>query len=84
LVRPAPAAGATGPGFANARSNRRKPGQKIIKNWRVTAAVELDNFMKENGRTPSSPELAQRVDKKLKHYPDESDVRKLIRFLVDE
>jgi hypothetical protein len=78
------ATGPTGPGLADARSDRRKPGRKIIKNWRLTAAVELDNFMKEKGRTPTSPELAERVDKKLKHYPDESDVRELIRFLINE
>ena len=63
---------------------RRKPGQKIKKGWRLTAAVELDGFIKEKGRRPSGPELAQRVDKKLKHYPDESDVRKLMRFLLDD
>jgi len=74
--------GATGPAFAP--SDRRKPGQKIIKNWRLTAAVELDNFMKEKRRTPTSPELAERVDNKLEYYPDESDVRMLIRFLINE
>jgi hypothetical protein len=63
---------------------RRKPGQKIKKGWRLTAAVELDGFIKEKGRRPSGPELAQRVDKKLKYYPDESDVRKLMRFLLDD
>jgi len=63
---------------------RRKPGQKITKGWRLTAAVELDGFIKEKGRRPSGPELAQRVDKKLKYYPDESDVRKLMRFLLDD
>jgi Collagen triple helix repeat (20 copies) len=75
-------AGATGPAFAP--SDRRKPGQKIIKNWRLTAAVELDNFMKEKGRLPTSPELAEQVDNKLEYYPDESEVRKLIRFLINE
>jgi hypothetical protein len=63
---------------------RPKPGQKIKKGWRLTAAVELDGFIKEKGRRPSGPELAQRVDKKLKYYPDESDVRKLMRFLLDD
>jgi len=88
---PAGSVGATGPtgrvgatGRAFAPSDRRKPGRKIIKNWRLTAAVELDNFMKEKGRTPTAPELAERVDKKLEYYPDESDVRKLISFLINE
>jgi hypothetical protein len=63
---------------------RRKPGQKIKKGWRLTAAVELDGFIKEKGRRPSGPELSERVDKKLKYYPDESDVRKLMRFLLDD
>ena len=74
--------GATGPAFAP--SDRRKPGRKIIKNWRLTAAVELDNFIKEKGSTPSGPELAERIDQKLKYCPDESEVRKLIRFLINE
>jgi hypothetical protein len=63
---------------------RPKPGQKITKGWRLTAAVELDGFIKEKGRRPSGPELSERVDKKLKYYPDESDVRKLMRFLLDD
>ena len=74
--------GATGPAFAS--SDRRKPGRKIIKNWRLTAAVELDNFMKEKGRTPTAPELAERVDNKLEYCPDDSEVRNLIRFLINE
>jgi hypothetical protein len=74
--------GATGPAFAS--SDRRKPGRKIIKNWRLTAAVELDNFMKEKVRTPTAPELAERVDRKLTYHPDLSEVRTLIRFLINE
>jgi len=62
---------------------RRKPGQKIKKGWKLTAAVELDGFIKEKGRRPSGPELSERVDKKLEYYPDESDVRELMRFLLD-
>jgi hypothetical protein len=63
---------------------RPKPGQKITKGWKLTAAVELDGFIKEKGRRPSGPELSERVDKKLKYYPDESDVRKLMRILLDD
>jgi hypothetical protein len=74
--------GATGPAFAS--SDRRKPGRKITKNWRLTAAVELDNFMKEKERTPTAPELAERVDRKLEYCPDDSEVRDLIRFLINE
>jgi len=84
---PVGATGATGvtkPAFGDAPSDRRKPGPKIIKNWKVTAAVELDNFIKEKGSTPSGPELAERIDQKLKYCPDESEVRKLIRFLINE
>jgi len=62
---------------------RPKPGQKITKGWKLTAAVELDGFIKEKGRRPSGPELSERVDKKLEYYPDESDVRELMRFLLD-
>jgi hypothetical protein len=50
----------------------------------LTAAVELDGFIKEKKRRPSGPELSERVDNKLKYYPDESDVRKLMRFLLDD
>ena len=88
---PAASVGATGPtgpvgamGPTFAPNDRRKPGQKIIKNWKLTAAVELDNFMKEEGRMPTAPELAERVDDKLEYYPDESEVRYLIRFLINE
>ena len=77
------ATGATGV-TRDAPSNRRKPGRKITKNWRLAGAVELDNFIKEKGSTPSAPELAERIDKKLKYYPDESDVRTLIRYLINE
>ena len=63
-------------------SPRPKPGQKT-KGWKLTAAVELDGFIKEKGRRPSGPELSERVDKKLEYYPDESDVRELMRFLLD-
>ena len=63
---------------------RRKPGKKIKKGWKLTAAVELDGFIKEKERRPSGPELSERVDKKLKYYPDESDVRELMRFLLDD
>jgi hypothetical protein len=76
--------GATGSRFADASRHGRKPGRKITKNWRLTAAVELDNFMKEEGRTPTAPELAQRVDRKLMYHPDDSEVRDLIRFLINE
>jgi hypothetical protein len=62
---------------------RPKPGQKITKGWKLTAAVELDGFIKEKVRRPSGPELCERVDKMLKYYPDESDVRELMRFLLD-
>src|SRR5262249_28927710 len=88
---PAASVGATGPtgpggapGPAFASRDRRKPGRKITKNWRLTAAVELDNFMKKEGRTPTAPELAQRVDRKLMYHPDDSEVRDLIRFLINE
>jgi hypothetical protein len=40
--------------------------------------------MKEKGRTPTAPELAERVDSKLMYHPDASEVRKLIRFLINE
>src|SRR5262249_5753462 len=70
--------GATGPAFAP--SDRRKPGQKIIKNWRVTAAVELDNFMKEQGTTPSGPELARRGEQKVEEYSAGNGSRKLVKI----
>jgi hypothetical protein len=65
-------------------TTKRKPGKKIKKDWKLTAAAELHRFIEAERRTPSAPELAQRVDKNLKYYPDESDVRKLIRFLLSE
>jgi hypothetical protein len=63
---------------------KRKPGKKITRNWKLKAAVAMQRFIEEQGRTPSAPELAQRVDKELKYYPDESDVRDLIRYLLGE
>jgi hypothetical protein len=61
-----------------------KPGPKTKHNWKLTAAAEMAHFVEERGRPPSAPELAQLVDVKLKYYPDESEVRKLIRFLLSE
>jgi hypothetical protein len=61
---------------------RRKPGPKA--NWRLPAAVELHRIRKDEGRTPTAPELCQFCDKTLNHYPDESEMRKLIRFLLAE
>jgi hypothetical protein len=63
---------------------KRKPGKKIKRNWKLKAAVEMHRFMEEEGRTPSAPELCQRIDKTLDYYPDESEMRKLIRFLLSE
>src|SRR5262245_50755658 len=74
----------TGSRFADAPRHGRKPGKKIQHNWKLQAAYELHRFIEEERRTPTSPELAQRVDNKLKYYPDESDVRELIRFLLSE
>jgi hypothetical protein len=78
-----PAAGAT-PAPSPDDKPRRKPGKKIKEDWKLTAAAECHRFKQENGRTPTAPELAQLVDKKLGYYPDESEVRKLIRFLLSE
>src|SRR5262245_22433011 len=76
--------GATGPGFADAARTGRKPGKKITLDWRLHAAAELHRVREQERRTPTAPELAEWVDNKLEYCPDDSEVRKLIRFLIGE
>jgi hypothetical protein len=61
---------------------RRKPGPKA--NWRLPAAVKLHEVREKDRRTPSAPELCQHIHRTLKYYPDETEMRKLIRFLLAE
>jgi len=76
--------GATGPRFADSPSYGRKPGQKITGNWRLHAAAELHRIREEERTTPTALELAEWVDNKLGYFPDPSEVRKLIRFLLSD
>jgi hypothetical protein len=63
---------------------RRKPGRKITKNWRLFAAHAAYEFKEEHGRLPSGPELAQICEDELGYQPDTSDIAKLFRYLLGD
>src|SRR5262249_3526850 len=67
-----------------ADDSKRKPGRKITGNWRLEAAAEMHRIRKDEGKTPSAPELCEFCDTTLGYYPDESEMRRLIRFLLGE
>jgi hypothetical protein len=69
---------------AAAAMERRKPGKKTTAKWKLEAAIEMRDFVKQKGRKPTAPELCERIDNKLNYYPDESEMRKLMRLLLDE
>jgi hypothetical protein len=47
-------------------------------------AAEVHRRRKEGGRTPTAGELAEFCSKKFDYQPDESDIQKLLRFLLNE
>ena len=63
---------------------RRKPGRKITKGWRLFAAHAAYEFKEEHGRLPSGPELAQICEDELGYQPDTSDIAKLLRYLLGD
>ena len=63
---------------------RRKPGPKIKHDWRLEVAAEVYRRRKKGGRTPTAGELAEFCSKKFDYQPDESDIQKLLRFLLNE
>jgi hypothetical protein len=63
---------------------RRKPGRKITKGWRLFAAHAAYEFKEEHGRLPSGPELAQICEDQLGYQPDTSDIAKLLRYLLGD
>jgi hypothetical protein len=69
---------------ASAAMQRRRPGKKTTGNWKLEAVIEMRDFVKQKGRRPTAPELCERIDNKLNYYPDESEMRKLMRLLLDE
>jgi hypothetical protein len=77
-------AGATGPGFADARSDRRKPGPKITGNWRLVAAHKMHTIREKELRTPTAKELCEHCAVTCGYAPDDSEMRDLMRFLINE
>ena len=63
---------------------RRKPGPRIKHNWRLEVAAEVYRRRKKGGRTPTAGELAEFCSEKFDYQPDESDIQKLLRFLLNE
>jgi hypothetical protein len=63
---------------------RRKPGPKITKDWRLFAAHAAYEFRKEHGRVPTRSKLAQLCENELGYQPDVSDIGKLLRYLLGE
>jgi len=61
---------------------RRKPGPKA--NWRLPAAAEMHRIRKEEQKNPTAGELCEFCDKTLNHYPDEREMRRLMRYLLAE
>jgi hypothetical protein len=66
------------------KPQRRKPGPKIRHNWRLFVAAQVYEIRKREGRTPSAGELAQLCEDKIDYQPDESDIQKLLRTLLNE
>jgi hypothetical protein len=67
----------------SATYSRAKPGPKTTKKWRMVVARALDRIVKEQQRRPSAGELAEICHDECGYLPDESDVAKLVRTLLD-
>ena len=63
---------------------RRKPGPKIKHDWKLHVAAEVHRIKESGKGRPSAPELAQYCYNKWKWQPDESDIQKLLRSLLNE
>jgi hypothetical protein len=65
-------------------TSKRKPGPKIRHDWRLHVAAEVHR-LKESGKgTPTASQLAQFCYDKWEWQPDESEIQKLLKFLVNE
>jgi hypothetical protein len=63
---------------------RRKPGPRIKHDWRIHVAVETHRIREDEGRTPTAKELAEFCVGKWDYQPDQSDIQKLLRYLLNE
>ena len=63
---------------------RRKPGPRIKHNWRLEVAAEVHRQRKKGGRTPTAGELAEFCSKKFDYQPDESEIHRLLRNLLND
>ena len=63
---------------------RRKPGPKTKHEWKRHVAAEVHRIKESGKSTPSASELAQYCYNKWKWQPDESDIQKLLRSLLNE
>ena len=66
------------------KPQRRRPRPKIKQNWRLFVAVKVHEIREEEGRTPSAGELAQLCEDKIGYQPDESDIQKFLRTLLND
>jgi hypothetical protein len=66
------------------KPQRRRPGPKIKQNWRLFVAAQVYEIRKREGRTPSAGELAQLCEDEIYYQPDESDIQKFLRILLNE
>jgi hypothetical protein len=62
---------------------RRKPGPKTTKRWKLHAAHEIWRVVIAEGREPNAPEIAEAVQKKTGYLPDDAHIRRLIRDLLE-
>jgi hypothetical protein len=65
------------------KPQRRRPGPKIKQNWRLFVAVKVHEIKEKEGRTPSAGELAQLCEDEIGYQPDESDIQKFLRILIN-
>jgi hypothetical protein len=62
---------------------RRKPGKRITKNWKLHVAGELHRIIIVEGKPPpTATEIADFCSNKLKHYPDIRSIQRLLRALL--
>jgi hypothetical protein len=66
------------------KPQRRRPGPKIKHNWRLFVAAQVYEIKEREGRTPSAGELAQLCEDKIHYQPDESEIQKFLRILLNE
>ena len=66
------------------KPQRRRPGPKIKQNWRLFVAAQVYEIREREGRTPSAGQLAQLCEDKIGYQPDESDIQKFLRTLLND